>query len=115
MTTRPFDNINSVADLKRTATHLGNKFFTPGAMRFFRSRIASTLYRTDESSGFFITSEQYPESPRHYEVREYYVTRYTREDGRECDRLEIDSASDHYDNIEDARAEAKRLVTEARG
>jgi len=113
MTTRPFDQILGVSDLKTTADRLGNFFFTPGAMRFFNSRVDWKLFRVDDSRGYFVTSEKYDgynstySERRKWTVRQYAVVRD--HDGR--DRLEIDSVGTFqgFASLEGARTHAEAL------
>ena len=54
--------------LRALAALRGSHFFNPGPMRYFKSRVLSPLYETDD--GFiFITSEKPPIGPRAYSVR----------------------------------------------
>lgn len=112
MTTRPFEQILSVSDLKHTADVLNNYFFTPGAMRFFDSRIPNFIAPVDGSTGFIITSERFDyTAPREYSVREYTVTREIRaSDKRIIDRLSIDTIGAKYTTAHLAKAEARRLA-----
>lgn len=107
MTTRPFERILTVADLETTSDRLGNFFFTPGAMDFFKSRIDYRLYNVDNERGYFVTSEKYGDAPRHYAVRQYAVS--TNAEGK--DVLVIDSVSDNYKfySKERARSAAEEL------
>ena len=58
----------TMADVKRINREKGQFFFSPQTIRFFNSRIESTLMR----GGFFITSERFDEnSPRKYTVRRF--------------------------------------------
>lgn len=58
-----FRNIREIEDANRRA---GYYFFTPDAMRFFRSRVHDDVY----GAGFFVTSEQFDHGyPRCYTVR----------------------------------------------
>ena len=55
-----------IADFKAQHKAAGGHFFDRGAMRFFNSRIESTLLK----GGYFITSETYNEDgPRFYQIR----------------------------------------------
>lgn len=112
MTTRPFSQILSISDLKHTAKELGSFFFTPGAMSFFNSRVPNFIVTVDDSNGFFITSEQYGEdAPRHFQVREYFVTRTLRDsDQRIMDKLEIDTIGAKFDTLAKAKTEARKLA-----
>ena len=59
--------------LKAKCDQFGNYFFTPGAMRFFNSRIGKVL-RIDENTYRMVTSERMDmDSPRLYTVREFTV------------------------------------------
>jgi hypothetical protein len=65
----------TIDDIKRMNRSAGRYFFGPATMRFFRSRIGSTVY---EGPGgvYFVTSEQFvPNSgrphPRLYTVRQF--------------------------------------------
>jgi hypothetical protein len=61
----------SIDQIKYRARECGSHFFSKGAMRFFRSRIAS---RTHSGPGgvYFVTSEQFDErSPRLFTVHKF--------------------------------------------
>lgn len=112
MTTRPFEQILSISDLKHTAKELGSFFFTPGAMQFFNSRVPNFIATVDDTNGFFITSEQYGEdAPRHFQVREYSINRTVREyDQRIMDTLSIDTIGAKHETLHRAKAEARKLA-----
>jgi hypothetical protein len=63
----------TIGQLKRAVTDSGSHFFSPDAVRFWRSRVGATLY----DGRFFITSES--TNPRHtaraYRVR--WVNHYS--------------------------------------
>ena len=61
--------IGTIADLKRDV--IAGHFFDKGTMSFFKSRVESGIYRTGPRTGYFVTSEQFEEEPRHYTVRHY--------------------------------------------
>jgi len=86
----------TIADVKRHNKEAGQFFFSKDTMRFFQSRIESTLYKNH----CFITSEQCGEtSPREYTVRHYNV-----ETGR------IETVTAQLYNLETAREIAKKEV-----
>lgn len=60
----PFDTIG---DVKAANARAGFHFFSPGTLRFFSSRISSTVY----GHGVIVTSErnEYDDQPRRYSVR----------------------------------------------
>ncbi len=57
----------TIADVKALNKRAGQHFFDRATMKFFNSRIESTLMK----GNYFITSEQYPFNPRRYKVRQY--------------------------------------------
>jgi hypothetical protein len=59
--------MNNTTQLKELARDCGNHFFTPGAMRFFNSRVSNNVW----GGRYFITSERYSDEPRRYTVREF--------------------------------------------
>ena len=59
--------MNTTTELKQLARDCGNHFFSPGAMRFFNSRVGAKVYR----GRYFVTSEQYSEEPRRYTLRSF--------------------------------------------
>lgn len=61
--------IGTVADLKRDV--IAGYFFDKATMSFFNSRVESGIYRTGPRTGYFVTSEQFEDEPRHYTVRHY--------------------------------------------
>jgi hypothetical protein len=56
----------SIEQVKRANVALGHHFFDPDTLRFFRSRVGSTVY----GGRWFVTSEQGPGDVRRYTVRE---------------------------------------------
>lgn len=58
----------TIEKIKAANSEAGRYFFQPEAMRFFKSRVLSTVF---EGPGgiYFITSEQFKEEPRAYTVR----------------------------------------------
>ena len=61
--------IGTIADLKRDV--IAGHFFDKGTMSFFKSHVESGIYRTGPRTGYFVTSEQFEDEPRHYTVRAY--------------------------------------------
>ena len=61
--------IGTIADLKRDV--IAGHFFDKATMSFFNSRVESGIYRTGPRTGYFVTSEQFEDEPRHYTVRAY--------------------------------------------
>ena len=55
----------TISDLRIQNANIGQYFFSKSTMKFFQSRIESTLY----NDKYFITSEQPPYGSRHYTVR----------------------------------------------
>lgn len=69
-------NCISIADVERANDRAGRRWFDPGALRFFRSRVAQSAYQASNSRlAFFTSSEQNPGGlsgtryPRLYSVR----------------------------------------------
>lgn len=78
MSIRNISDIRTTADLRTVADGLGSPMFSPGTMLAFGSRLSSHLRRTDESNGYFVTSERDPlgevwNGQRRYSVRSYSV------------------------------------------
>lgn len=61
----------SVADIKTCAAACGSHFFSPGAMRFFRSRVSEQAYADRKGGAFFVTSEMGPDRRRLFSVRHF--------------------------------------------
>ena len=59
----------SIDDIRRHNENKGKNFFTPGAMRFFSSRVADRIH----PGGVFVTSEKGPNGVRRYTVRQIEV------------------------------------------
>lgn len=73
-------------DRIRKESQAGDRhWFDPAAMRFFRSRVGSAGYGTDDGElAFFVSSEQFDaESPRLYTVRIIHLPTGQIEDTRE--------------------------------
>lgn len=66
-------NLRNLDQVKRYAASAGNHFFSRGAMRFFDSRVAKTIYPVNGGAGVFVTSERNEDDPRFWSVRLYYV------------------------------------------
>lgn len=58
-------------DIKRRNMRVGNYWFEPDTMRFFSSRVHSTIYIPNDGAGvaYFVTSEKPPHARRAYSVR----------------------------------------------
>lgn len=88
----------TMAEVREANRRIGHHWFAPDTMRFFSSRVMSDLY----DGRFFITQERTGwdhSSPRAYTVREALP------DGS------IATASKfQYTSLDEARAEARRLV-----
>ena len=61
-------NFRSIDAIRKAVTASGSHYFEPDTMRFFRSRLSSTVY----GGRFFVTSEQDPSGYRAYSVREVH-------------------------------------------
>lgn len=60
----------------KMVTKSGSHFFTPNAMRFFRSRMEIDAVKVGDGRYMFITSEQFDEeAPRLYTVRSARLTK----------------------------------------
>lgn len=56
----------TIADIKKANAKLGNYWFSPDTMRFFKSKIHNRVF----FGKYFITSEQFSDaSPRMYTIR----------------------------------------------
>jgi len=55
-----------MAEVRRRNAEANGHWFEPGTIRFFRSRVGSTLY----GGRFFISSERGPDEVRRYSIRE---------------------------------------------
>ena len=79
--------IRNAADIRRTATDLGNPFFSPDTMRFFNSRLLN-IFRAlsaDGTRGLFVTSDRFDsDTPREYRVRLYHFDTSFEVDTLEC-------------------------------
>lgn len=110
--------IHSVDDLKAVAEGAGSHFFSPGAMRFFDSRILSSEWNVDGPQTkpgarfVFVTSEVYDDEPRHYKVR--IMTLGMQRDNRPS--VDIDTVNDErYETAREARMAAQLYVAELKG
>lgn len=61
--------------VERMADAAGSHFFSPAALRFFKSRVGSYAYQDPAGRLFFTTSEQPPHGLRGYSVRVAYDPR----------------------------------------
>lgn len=95
----------TIAEIRRANAAAGRCFFAPETLRFFRSRILTSIYPVSDGA-YFITSEQYPgwrdsgPGPRRYTVR------FARQDGY------IDTVGEFmaYAQPRDARRAAKEYA-----
>lgn len=70
-------------------------FFDKDTMRFFNSRVTSNYRRLSDTEALFITTEKAPNGVRKATIRRAKLVKYTREsDGRECEKIKIESASE---------------------
>lgn len=92
----------TMADVRQANSDAGNHFFERSAMRFFASKIESTLY----AGRWFITSEKkgFSSQDRGYTVREARL---------DADIRTVGSLNDYY-SIEGARDAVRELVREAK-
>jgi hypothetical protein len=82
-----------MSEIRRAAR---GHWFDPSSMRFFRSRVGSTAYRTaDGSRAYFVSSEQF-EDGRGYRADRRYTVRV------------IDLATGDIDTVGDFQAYASR-------
>lgn len=58
-------------DIKRINREKGYYYFSPDTMRFFKSRVSEDVYQ-GEGGVFLVTSEQGPNMPRLYSVRQFF-------------------------------------------
>ena len=105
--------INSTDDLIRAANAAGSNWFSPGAMRWFSSRIAQGVY----GGRYFISSERnvYGDNVRRYTVREFSFVGYVREDGRRLVECKISTVGElmEYDTLSAAKSAARALIVGA--
>ncbi len=59
-------NYTNIRQIEAANAKLGHHFFEDATLRFFKSRIGSTIY----SGRYFITSERGPDDVRRYSIRE---------------------------------------------
>ena len=70
---------NSITEIKKANKAAGGHFFDEGAIKFFNSKIYTTIY----GDNVFITSEQF--DPYNYpEIARKWSVRYIDENGRIC-------------------------------
>ena len=86
-------------------------WFDRDTMRFFRTRITSQYRRIDDSTALFITTELGPSitSKRLATVRKAEIQAYTRDDGRECIRVTINTVGE-FNGL--TMYQAKKLMME---
>jgi hypothetical protein len=82
--TKGFDEFTSMPAVKAAFNSSGSKWFTPGAMKWFNSKVESSLI----GGRYFITSERYESGePKRFNVRKVV---------RESDgRLDIETVGEH--------------------
>lgn len=120
MTTSPLHTIRTVKELRHVADYLGSKFFSKENMRFNSTRLSERVYRLTDTSGYFVTSDVNPfdaNGVRVYTIRKFAVERFTRKDGRACDRVVFDTVGSvgHYTTLKDAQSTAAALMLQNEG
>lgn len=106
-------HVHTAADLRAIANHAGGFFFSPNTMRFFNSRVLEGVYHAGDSKAiegavfYFITSEAYEDTPRHYTVRRAVLG------SQRGDRpaIDISAVGEHYATPAEARRAARELVS----
>lgn len=63
----------TMSDVRTWNKRAGHHFFDPKTMKFFKSRVVSSLLK----GNYFITSEKYPHNPTHYTLRQYNPKNHT--------------------------------------
>jgi hypothetical protein len=107
-----------IDDIKRANAEAGYYFFSEGTLRFFDSRIGSTVYGVWFGTGasrrmggqYFITSERYSSSaPRGYTVRRYNPADHT------IDTIgEEGPTHDGFQQYSTSQGAAKRAIRECK-
>lgn len=89
----------TISDVRQANRSIGNHFFDRSTMRFFDSRVESSLY----AGRFFITSEKagFSAYDRKFTIREALPSGEVKTVGNSFNK---------YHSIEDAREECKRLA-----
>lgn len=87
---------NNIDDLKRQYEQTGSGYwFTPDAMRFFRTRFTEQYRVIDDTTAVFITTEWNSVShERKATIRVTTLTSYTRDDGRQRYKINIKTHGD---------------------
>jgi hypothetical protein len=105
--TNEFINEVKIYDIEGLQSHYEAKtkghWFSPGNMRFFKSRLSENLFYNPENRViYFISSEKYWSDDRAYTIRSYNP-----------DTGEIDTYGEFqaYSSLAKAKNAAKRLVT----
>lgn len=58
-----------IDDIKKRNKARGDHWFSPGNMRFFSSRVQSSIYVAKDGRAYFVSSERSPNDRRAYSVR----------------------------------------------
>lgn len=70
-------------------------FFDRDTMRFFGSRLTDNYRRLNDTEALFITTEKGPSGIRRATVRRAKLVTFVREsDGRECEKITIDTVGE---------------------
>ena len=106
-------HVHTVSDLRAIADHAGSFFFfSPGTMRFFKSRVLEGIYPAGDSKAvagavfYFVTSEAYDDAPRHYTVRRAVLG--SQRDDRPA--IDISTVGGHHATPAEARRAARELI-----
>ena len=95
-------SFKTIADVRRANKAAGFFFFDRKAMRFFRSRVVSSLY----AGRFFVTAEEGPNAQN--------GPRYTVREAEPSGHIKTHGLFQAHSFLEDAREAARNLAREVR-
>ena len=101
----------TIAKIKRASLDAGSFFFSPGAMRFFSSRVLERVYYGADGVFYFVTSEQFVPSRGRAHARRYTVRKWS-----EADPRSVETVGEHqqYATAKAARMAASELADASR-
>lgn len=106
--TMTYEHVYSAEDVRENLDKAGSKFFSPGNMRFWKSRLLTGYWEVQDKrdgeldAGYFVTSDVWGGNGRMYSARKYVQT---------VDGVDVDSAETYrYRTASEAKRAARLLA-----
>lgn len=106
--TMTYERVTSAEGVRDNLNKAGSKFFSPGAMCFWKSRLLTGYWEVQDKNdgeldaGYFVTSDVWGDDGRAYSARKYVQT---------VDGVDVDSAETYrYRTASEAKRAARLLA-----